>query len=108
MSYTKVKLDVICHKLAKQDPVYRLYLDGVLVVERKFWPEAPIYRIQEHLTLVDDDRQHSIKIENVYPHLGDVTMYEIQFVDGDDNEKIDVYSTFEPKCEEFVFKLRKR
>ena len=107
-TYTKLRLDIICNKLAQKDPVYRLYLDNVLIIERIFWPEAPIYRIQEHITMEDDDHQHHIKLKNVFPHLGDIGIHAVSFIDGDDQENIDIFCTFTPGENEFTFKLRKR
>lgn len=107
MSYTKIKLDIVCSKFAKQDPVYRLYLDSVLVIERVFWPESPIYKIQEHLTMKNDELSHTLEIENVYPHLGKFSLDSIAFVDGDHEQRLDIFTTFEPGVEKFNFKLKK-
>lgn len=87
MSFTLLSIDLKCHKKHNRDqPAYRLWLDGYLIVERRFWPNSEKL-IQEQLTFLDDNQLHQITVENVTePSL--VTVQSVKSYDGDDLAKI--------------------
>jgi hypothetical protein len=83
-------INIRCNKLIKEiPPVYRIFLDNQLVVERKFWPKTPDYFIQEQLTLLknNNNTEHSITVKNVFEDRGDVFVHEINFFNGDTRTK---------------------
>lgn len=89
MSYTVLALDFVCDKTQKDRfPIYRVYIDDVLIVERKFWPDSPLNFIQERFTFEDDDKTHTCRFENVDLELGTVSLQRAKLVDGDSNVEL--------------------
>lgn len=108
MSYTVACFSIDCTKILEDsDPVYRVFYDGQLVSERRFWPSVPDYRIQEQLTLLDDNRHHTVEIKNVFPDRGDITVERVEFFDGDTLKPVDVYVQQDQK-HRYTFKTQKR
>ena len=92
MSYTIACLNVMCVKNTdKRDPVYRIFLDDQLVIERRFWPETPDYFIQEQITLQDDDAEHSIWVKNVFGDRGRIGVQSVKFFDGDTRTPLEMH-----------------
>lgn len=87
MKYTLVCIDVRCDKTSRASPVYRLYLDNILIIERKFWVETPLYFIQDQLTVYNDNEYHTVRLENVRPELGNVFISKVKSFDADTQEK---------------------
>lgn len=84
MSYTVVCLNVYCTKTADgRDPVYRIFFDDQLIVERRFWPDTPDYFIQEQITIQDNDAEHSIWVKNVFGNRGKIKVDSVKLFDGD-------------------------
>lgn len=91
MGFTVVCIDIRCSKnSAAEDPVYRIFLDDQLVIERRFWPTTPDYYIQEQLTLHNTDAQHSIRIKNVFEDRGEIYVHDVTFFDGDTRDALAV------------------
>lgn len=108
MSFTLLSIDLKCHKKHEQDqPAYRLWLDGRLIVERRFWPSAE-RMIQEQLTFSDDDQDHCISLENVTEH-NMITVQSVKSYNGDDLEKINPDDIdLHLDCNSITFKTPKR
>jgi hypothetical protein len=107
MSYTIACLNIHCVKTASEhDPVYRIFLDDQLIVERRFWPDAPDYFIQEQITLQDDDAEHSIWVKNVFGDRGRIRVHEVNFFDGDTRKPLDLGA--ENRSGRYTFKTVKR
>lgn len=107
MSFTVVCIDIRCSKTSNDvDPVYRVFLDEHLVVERKFWPTAPDYYIQEQLTLCDDNQQHSVRVKNVFADRGEIYTHDITFFDGDTRAALPIDCTHQDSV--YYFKITKR
>lgn len=107
MSYTLVYLDIHCDKNNnKQHPVYRIFLDDQLIVERRFWPDTPDYFIQEQITLKDDGALHNIWVKNVFVDRGKIRLKSVNFFDGDTRKSLEI------QCENlhgrYTFKTIKR
>jgi hypothetical protein len=107
MSYTIVCVDIRCSKQSIDvDPLYRVFLDDHLVVERRFWPTTPDYYIQEQLTMLDDNCTHSIQIKNVFEDRGEIYVHDVTFVDGDTRAVLSVDCTYQDSV--YYFKITKR
>ena len=107
MTYAVVCLSIHCVKhSAKTDPVYRLFLDQQLVIERVFWPEAPDYYIEEQLTLHCDGTTHRLEIKNVLPDIGDFFIHDVKFHDGDTRQPLTVHHTLNGVGVEFELPKR--
>jgi hypothetical protein len=107
MSYTIACLNIVCVKnTGKADPVYRIFLDDQLIVERRFWPESPDYFIQEQITLQDDNAEHNIWVKNVYRDRGKIVVNTVKFFDGDNRAPIDL--AVENLSGRYTFKTVKR
>lgn len=88
-SYTIVSIDIHCNKLLSNiHPVYRVYLDDQLIIERQFWPDTPDYFIQEHLTLKDDNNQHCVSVKNVFADRGNIEIHGVGFFDGNSRQPL--------------------
>jgi hypothetical protein len=84
MSHTVVCLNIYCTKTADgRDPVYRLFLNDQLVVERRFWPKTPNNFIQEQITLNDNDTKCNIWLKNVFGNRGRIKIKSVKLFDGD-------------------------
>ena len=106
--HTIVCMNIRCNKIvADPHPVYRIFLDGQLVVERRFWPETPDYYIQEQLTLTDDNNSHNIKIKNIFQERGEIFVHDISFFNGEDRQPIQIEHKFDSE-NQFTFVLTKR
>ena len=107
MSYTVVYLDIHCDKNNnEQHPVYRIFLDDQLIVERRFWPKTPDNFIQEQITLQDDDALHNIWVKNVFNDRGKIRVKSVNFFDGDTRKPIDL--AVENLTGRYTFKTVKR
>lgn len=107
MSYTVASIKINANKVNENiDPVYRIFLDDQLIIERKFWADASKNSVLEVLTFDDDDKEHKIKIKNVFPDRGTFEFNKIEFSDGDNNENIDVEYTFVDNV--YTFKTEKK
>lgn len=83
MSYTIVCLNIYCVKnTGKPDPIYRVFLNDQLVIERRFWPTTPDYFIQEQITLHNDGAEHNIWVKNVFGDRGRIRVDAVKFFDG--------------------------
>jgi len=106
--HTVVCMDVRCNKLTVDPPpVYRIFLDNQLVVERRFWPETPDFLIQEQLTLTNLGSEHTIRIKNVFTDRGEIFLHDIAFVNGLDRKNIKIKHKINNQ-NEFTFVLPKR
>lgn len=105
MSFTIACIDVIGIK-TKDDPVYRVFVNDQLVVERAFWPDAPDYFIREQLTFFDNEQTYRIKVKNVFEDRGSIRVGNIKFIDGDTNELVDI--TAKKQNDVYTFTLPKR
>ena len=107
--HTIVCMNIRCSKTyASVHPVYRIFLDGQLIVERRFWPETPDFYIQEQLTLSNSDGStHSVKIKNVFTDRGEIFLHDVSFFDGDNRNTIVIDHSFDSETE-FTFVLPKR
>lgn len=95
MSYTVVCLDIHYVKsLVENDPVYRVFLDDQLVIERRFWPNSEEFYIQEQLTITDDENEHSIYAKNVFPDRGRIKIKKVSFFDGDSKKPLNLNCDF--------------
>ena len=106
--HTIVCVNIRCNKIvADPPPVYRIFLNEQLVVERRFWPETPDYYIQEQLTLTNDNNSHSIKIKNVFLDRGEIFVHDVNFFNGEDRQPVQVEHSFDSEFQ-FTFVLTKR
>lgn len=63
------------------NPRYRIYVDNDLITERTFaWRSGEQY-IEEHVIIDAPVGQHSLRVENVDPHLGTFTIENV-LLDG--------------------------
>ena len=107
MSFTIVCVDIRCNKNSNcVDPVYRVFLDDHLVIERKFWPTTPDYYIQEQLTMKDDNQTHSIRVKNVFEDRGEIYVHDVKFVDGDTRAALNIECLSQDDA--YCFKITKR
>jgi hypothetical protein len=107
MSYTIICLNIHCIKnTGKQDPVYRLFLNDQLIIERKFWPSSPEYFIQEQITLNDDNENHVVWVKNVFGDRGRIRVDQVNFFDGDTRDLLKL--PFDCLNGRYSFKLPKR
>ena len=101
-------MDIRCNKIvADQPPVYRIFLDQQLVVERRFWPDTPDYYIQEQLTMINDGTAHHVQIKNVFNDRGEIFLHDVKFLNGKNKETITVDHNFIVGTR-FTFALPKR
>jgi hypothetical protein len=101
-------MNIRCNKIvADPPPVYRIFLDQQLVVERRFWPETPDYYIQEQLTLTNDNTKHTINIKNVLIDRGEIFVHDVNFFNGEDRQTVQVEYEFDNE-NQFTFVLPKR
>jgi hypothetical protein len=101
-------MNIRCNKIvADPPPVYRIFLDQQLVVERRFWPETPDYYIQEQLTLSNYGNKHEIRIKNVFLDLGEIFVHDVNFFNGEDRQTVQVEYEFDNE-NQFTFVLPKR
>lgn len=106
--HTVISFSVRCIKsVGMKNPVYRIFLDKSLVVERPFWPKTPDYYIEEQLTMTNDDAAHSIYIKNIFADRGDIFIHDVKFLNGSDLTPVDVNYTVIDSTG-FIFKLPKR
>ena len=92
MSHTIVAVDVYCEEKTETHPVYRIFLDGQLVIERIFWPVRDEFFIQEQLTMENDGTEHIINIDNVFGEFGKIKVKKVKFLDGNDKKVIKLRS----------------
>lgn len=88
MSFTLLSIDLDCEKNKDENPVYRIWLDGCLIVERSYWPDVDSHYIQEQLSFIDDDQEHCLQLEQVSSS-GSVKIKSIKTHDGDTLESLD-------------------
>ena len=106
--HTVVCLNIRCNKRDKNiHPVYRIFLDDHLVIERRFWATAPDYFIQEQLTLNNDGNEHNIYVKNIFEDRGEIYTHDVKFFNGEDKSRIEVEYEFVDE-KQFTFKLPKR
>lgn len=106
--HTIVCMNIRCNKIvADPAPVYRIFLDQQLIVERRFWPETPDYYIQEQLTLTNNNSSHSIKIQNVFTDRGEIFVHDVNFFNGKDRQAMQIEHEFVSE-NQFTFVLPKR
>lgn len=106
--HTVVCVNIRCNKIvAEPAPVYRIFLDQQLVVERRFWPTTPDYYIQEQLTMANDSSGHSIQIKNVFDNRGEIFVHDVNFFNGNDRQIVQVEHEFVSE-NQFTFVLPKR
>ena len=106
--HTVVCINVRCNKITVDPPpVYRVFLDQQLVVERRYWPATPDYYIQEQLTLTNDGSKHTIKIKNVFADRGEIFVHDVAFFSGEDRKPVVIEPVFD-NATEFAFVLPKR
>jgi hypothetical protein len=108
MTYTIVCVNIRCNKLsAAVHPVYRIFLNNSLIIERRFWPDAPDYYIQEQITMTDDNDRHTITVKNVHSSRGDIYVHDVLFFDGNTRTLLNhSYETVD--AGQFMFTLPKR
>jgi len=84
MSYTVVCLDIYCTKISgRNDPVYRLFFNDQLIMERQFWPKTPDHYIQEQIMVEDNDTECSIWVKNMFSDRGRIRVDSVKLLDGD-------------------------
>ena len=106
--HTIVCMNVCCNKLITDPhPVYRIFLDNQLIVERRFWPKTPDYYIQEQLTLSNTATEHTVKVKNVSKDRGEIFLHNVAFFNGNDRSLLDIEPRFNTETE-FTFVLPKR
>lgn len=88
MSYTTIAAVIRCSKTGMSDPRYRVFVDNILVAERRFWPETPANDITEVMSFQDDDTLHHFRIENVDSRHGEISVVRITVLDGDTKKRI--------------------
>ena len=107
MSYTTVCLNIYCTKKSDgQDPIYRVFFNDQLIIERTFWPKTPDYFIQEQITVQDNDTECSIWIKNVFDNRGRVKLTSVKLLDGDTRKPLK--SNVESANGKYIFKAVKR
>ena len=92
MSHTIIALDVYCEEKTETHPIYRVFLDDQLAVERPFWPDNEEYFIQEQLTMENDGKSHTISVVNVFEEHGQTKVKKVKFLDGAEKQVIKVSS----------------
>lgn len=106
--HTIACVNIRCNKIiTNPPPVYRIFLNEQLVVERRFWPETPDYYIQEQLTLINNNSSHNIKIKNVFMDRGEIFVHDVNFFDGEDRQVVQIEHKFVSE-NQFTFVLPKR
>jgi len=93
MSHTIVAVDVYCEEKTETHPVYRIFLDGQLVIERIFWPVRDEFFIQEQLTMENDGKPHNISMVNVSEEFGKLKVKKFKFLDAESKKKSNTNST---------------
>jgi hypothetical protein len=107
MEFTVVCVDVRCNKnFNDRDPIYRIFLDDHLVMERRFWPTTPDFYIQEQLTLHNDNCEHTLRIKNVFPERGEIYVHNLNFFDGTTRTVLPIEYSYQ--LDAYYFKIIKR
>ena len=107
MSHTVVCLNIHCVKTDHlHDPVYRIFFNDQMIIERQFWPDSPDYFIQEQITVEDNDTECSIWVKNVFGNRGRIKVDSIKLFDGDTRKPLDLH--IENRNGRYTFKSFKR
>jgi len=107
MSYTTVCLNIYCAKTSDDRvPVYRVFFNDQLIIERQFWPKTPDYFIQEQITVQDNDNECSIWIKNVFVNRGRIKLTSVKLFDGDTRKPLK--SQAKNVNGRYIFKAAKR
>ena len=107
MSYTVVCLNIHCTKTDSiYDPVYRIFFNDQLIIERKFWPETPDYFIQEQITVQDSDTECHVWVKNIFGNRGKIKVDSVELFDGDTRKPLK--SEIKNVSGRYTFKTAKR
>ena len=77
----ELQFDVHCYANGPEAPVYRIYVSDDLITERSFVWNGDTHYIEEHVILHAPIGQHQLRVENVTPELGTITIENI-LLDG--------------------------
>ena len=100
-------IEAIINAIHLRLPFYRIWIDGELMCERTFWPNAQQFNIHEIMYVSLAAGQHTYKFEPIDPTLGKVWTESIEVRVAEDNRTLLTHGMhkIEDTTQEFTFRV---